>query len=113
MIPGSGYFPESGFANNFTGGAGGGAGGSGQDGASAFENGGSGGAGGGGIIIIAKGIVNISGNITANGGNGVIGDGGGNNANPTVAGKEQTHDDSAGGHPPLVAKKMKELCYGE
>lgn len=79
-IPVTSYFPESGFATSFTGGAGGGAGGSGQDGASAYENGGSGGAGGGGIIIIAKGIVNISGSILSDGSNGVVGAAGGNNA---------------------------------
>jgi hypothetical protein len=80
VIPVTSYFPESGFETNFTGGAGGGAGGSGQDGASAFENGGAGGAGGGGIIIIAKGIVNISGSIIANGTNGAVGGATGNNA---------------------------------
>jgi hypothetical protein len=80
VIPSTSYFPESGFVTSFTGGAGGGAGGSGQDAGSAFENGGTGGAGGGGIIIIAKGIVNITGSIIADGSNGVTGGSSGNNA---------------------------------
>ncbi len=76
-IPAAGYFPESDFVSNFTGGAGGGAGGSGDDGILAEESGGTGGAGGGGVIIIAKGIVTISGSVLSNGSNGSNGSAGG------------------------------------
>jgi hypothetical protein len=72
IIPGTSYFPENDFENNFTGGAGGGTGGNGFD-TSDAEIGGTGGGGAGGVIIIAKGQVTISGSILANGGNGVNG----------------------------------------
>ncbi len=67
---GSAYNPQTSWETTFTGGSGGGAGGGADDLTFGALAGGAGGAGGGAIVIIAKGLITINGNIIANGTNG-------------------------------------------